>query len=203
LTIISKMTTTMNSYHISVLYGSVRTNRKGIRAAHYITNKLKHRKHEVTLIDPLLTPLPFLDKMYKEYGEGEAPQHMTLIANQLRQSDGFIIVTGEYNHGIPPALKNLLDHFQKEYFFKPSGIVSYSAGRFGGVREAIQLRITLAELGTPSIPSICAIPKISQALDEQGSPREDYLDKTANKFLSEFEWYLEALAEQRKKGLPY
>ena len=31
-------------------------------------------------------------------------------------------------------MKNLLDHFQTEYFFKPSAIACYSAGSFGGVR---------------------------------------------------------------------
>lgn len=51
----------------------------------------------------------------------------------LESADGFIIVTGEYNHSIPPALKNLSDHFQTEYYFKPSGIVSYSAGAFDEV----------------------------------------------------------------------
>jgi len=62
-----------------------------------------------------------------------------------RGADGFVGVSGEYNHGIPPALKNLLDHFLEEYFFRPSGIACYSAGAFGGVRAAMQLRMSLAE----------------------------------------------------------
>jgi NAD(P)H-dependent FMN reductase len=40
-----------------------------------------------------------------------------------------------------------LDHFLEEYFWRPSAIVCYSAGQFGGVRAAMQLRMTLAELG--------------------------------------------------------
>ena len=57
-----------------------------------------------------------------------------------RRPRRFAIVSGEYNHGIPPGLKNLLDHFLEEYFFRPSAIVCYSAGQFGGVRAAMQLR---------------------------------------------------------------
>ena len=64
------------------------------------------------------------------------------LAETYRAADGFVVVSGEYNHGIPPALKNLLDHFLEEYFFRPSAIVSYSAGAFGGVRAAMQLRMT-------------------------------------------------------------
>jgi len=90
------------------------------------------------------------------------------LAELYRSVDGFLVVSGEYNHGIPPALKNLLDHFLEEYFWRPSGIVCYSAGGFGGVRAAMQLRMTLAELGMPSIPSILPIPRISETIDEDG-----------------------------------
>src|SRR3546814_18651840 len=77
-----------------------------------------------------------------------------VLATLYRRADGFLIVSAEYNHGIPPALKNLLDHFLEEYFWRPSAIACYSAGQFGGVRAAMQLRSTLAELGMPSIPRL-------------------------------------------------
>jgi len=76
----------------------------------------------IHFIDPLEFNLPLLDKMYKEYEPGSAPAPMEKLARLFNESDGFLIVTGEYNHSIPPALKNLLDHFQSEYFFKPSAI---------------------------------------------------------------------------------
>ena len=50
----------------------------------------------------------------------------------FRRADAFVIVTAEYNHSIPPALSNTLDHFLEEYFWRPSAIVCYSAGAFGG-----------------------------------------------------------------------
>lgn len=187
----------------TLLYGSVRSERQGIKAARYFHEQLKNRGHKVHFIDPLENPLPLLDKMYKEYEPGEAPSIMEKIATQLKESDGFVIVTGEYNHSLPPALKNILDHFQKEYFFKPSAIVSYSAGRFGGVRAAVHLRVVLAELGTPSISINQAIPHIAKAFTDDGQPLEDYINKSSKRFLDEYEWYLKALKSQREKGLPY
>jgi NAD(P)H-dependent FMN reductase len=105
---------------------------------------------------------------------------------------------------MPPALMNLLDHFLEEYFWRPSAIVSYSAGMFGGVRAAVQLRAPLCELGMPSIPSVLPIPKIEAALSEEGRPAEpDALPRRFNRFATELEWYAEALRDQRKKGVPY
>ena len=187
----------------AIIYGSVRTDREGIRAAKFIHTQLNERGHRVHLIDPLEMPLPLLDKMYKEFQPGTAPQTMEMMARQLNEADGFVVVTGEYNHSVPPALKNLLDHFQKEYFFKPSGIVAYSAGRFGGVRAAVHLRVILAELGTPSIPIILPVPKVGQAFDTDGNTQDDFLKKSTTRFLDEYEWYLKAMKAQREKGTPY
>jgi NAD(P)H-dependent FMN reductase len=113
-----------------------------------------------------------------------------------------MICSGEYNHGIPPALKNLLDHFLEEYFWRPSAIACYSAGSFGGVRAAMQLRMSLAEMGMSSIPSILPFPGVSKLVSEAGELNDPRFQKQADRFLSELEWYAEALRERRAHGLP-
>ena len=188
---------------IAVLLGSVRRDRMGLRAAHLIVRELESRGHDVHLVDPLELQLPLLDRMYKEHAAGEAPEKLEQLAALYRSVDGFLVVSAEYNHGIPPALKNLLDHFLEEYFWRPSGIVCYSAGSFGGVRAAMQLRMTLAELGMPSVPSILPIPRIADALNDEGVAQHPITDKSMNRFLDEFLWYVGALAEARLDGTPY
>ena len=145
---------------ISIIYGSVRTERRGIKVARFLEQKLMQRGIKVHFIDPLEYKLPLLDKMYKEFGPGKAPKTMKKLSNILSASDGFLVVTGEYNHSISAALKNLLDHFQGEYYFKPSAIASYSKGSFGGVRAAVHLRVIMGELGSPSISSMLPFPSI-------------------------------------------
>ncbi len=189
-------------YSIPVLYGSVRRNRQGIRAANYVVKKLVERGHNVTLIDPLEHRLPLLDLRYNEY-DGDAPDVMEELHRILDDGDAFVIVAGEYNHGIPPALKNLLDTFQYEYYFKPAGIVSYSSGVFGGVREAIQLRATLGELGMVSTPTMFPVPEVKKAFDREGNPLKEEYDEWVVQFLDELEWYAEALKNQREKGKPF
>ncbi len=188
----------------AVLLGSVRSDRQGIRAARLAVNALEKRGHEAVLVDPLEYKLSLLDRMYKEYPKGEAPEMLERLATLYRRVDGFLIVSGEYNHSIPPGLSNLLDHFLEEYFWRPSGIVCYSAGQFGGVRAAMQLRMMLAELGMPSIPSLMSIPRIQNALDPHGKPVGcDWIERSLDRFLEEFFWYARALKRQRADGTPY
>jgi NAD(P)H-dependent FMN reductase len=185
-----------------VLLGSVRADRQGIKAAQFIIRQLETRGHRAALVDPLVKRLPLLDRMYKEYEPGRAPSVLEELAGLYRRADGFVIVTGEYNQSVPPALKNLLDHFLEEYFWRPSAILSYSAGRFGGVRAAVALRTILPELGMPSLPSTLAIPNIASSLSSDGMANEDWIERAAARFLAEFEWYAGALAAKRAAGPP-
>src|ERR1700759_4751344 len=162
-----------------VILGSVRANRMGLRVARYIIHRLGDHGHEAPLVDPLELQLPLLDRMYKEYPRGNAPPALERLADLYRRADAFVIVSGEYNHGMPPALKNTLDYFLEEYFWRPSAIVCYSAGRYGGGRAPMQLRMTLSELGMPSIPSLLPFPTVGETLDPEGQPRQPWIDKAA------------------------
>ncbi|GJD88886.1 hypothetical protein BHAOGJBA_2409 [Methylobacterium hispanicum] len=186
-----------------VILGSVRSDRQGLRAARFLVGALEARGHEAPLVDPAALKLPLLDRMYTEYPRGEAPEALETLAALYGRADAFVVVSAEYNHSIPPALSNTLDHFLEEYFWRPSAICCYSAGQYGGVRAAMQLRAMMAELGAPSIPSLLPIPRIGKALSEGGEPTEDWLPKATNRFLDELTWYAEALRAQRRTGTPY
>ena len=188
---------TPSRLNTAIIYGSARRNRQGIKAARFIRRKLEERGHGVSLIDSLEHQLPELDLMHKEYEKGKAPDAMEKVSQILNDADGFIVVSAEYNHSISAALKNLLDHFQSEYLYKPSAIVTYSAGPFGGVRALINLRAILAELGTPSIPSAFPVSQIHGAFNDEGKPRDRAYDERVVKFLDEFEWYANALKAAR------
>ena len=187
------------SINTAVIYGSARSSRQGIKAARFIVRKLEERGHSVTLIDTENYALPLLDLMYKEYDADNAPEPMTAIAKILEAADGFVVVSGEYNHSVPAALKNLLDHFQSEYLYKPSAIVTYSAGPFGGVRALINMRAILAELGTPSIPSAFPVSAVFKAFDDDGNALDKAYDERVVRFLDEYEWYANAMRQARIK----
>src|SRR6185503_3090002 len=186
---------------IAVIVGSVRRDRQGINVAKWIEKKLLSRNHTVLFIDPLEVKLPLLDRMYKEMTDPS--EGLKDLRNKIKNAEGYVAVTPEYNRSTSAAMKNTLDYFLEEYFFKPSAIVSYSPGIYGGVNAAQQLRLIFAELGAPSIPSAFTISKVRNTFSENGELLDDVYDKRVTRFLSEFEWYLEALRIQREKGTPY
>jgi NAD(P)H-dependent FMN reductase len=187
---------------VPVIYGSVRTERQGIKAARFIVHELERRGNDAVLVDPLEKRLPLLDRMYKEFPKGQAPPPLEELADLFRRADGFAIVSGEYNNGIPPALKNLLDYFLEEYFWRPAGIVCYSGGRWGGVRAAMQLRMSLAEMGMVTIPSILPTAFVGSAFTDDGTPTDPNTVEYSAQFFEEFAWYMDALRERRKGGTP-
>lgn len=190
-------------FRVPVIYGSVRVERRGIKAARFMVRELERRGCKPVLIDPMEYALPLLEKQYSDYPRGTAPKMLEELAEIYRSADGFAIVSGEYNHGVPAALKNLLDYFLEEYFWRPSAIVCYSGGRFGGVRAAVHLRAVLCELGMPSTPSLLAIPAVGDAFTEDGTPTDPRFVERNEQFFQEFLWYMEALKSQRAKGVPY
>ena len=159
------------SNRILVFYGSYRSDRMGIRLAQFIVEGLRARGDDVELIDAKAIGLPMLDRMYKEYPKGAAPAPLEKLAGQIRDADGFVFVTGEYNWGMQPGLKNLTDHFLEEWFWRPAAIASYSAGRFSGARAAIAWHGTLSEMGMVVISSTIAVGPIAQTLSAEDASR--------------------------------
>ena len=193
------------AYRILVLYGSYRSDRMGIRLAQFVVDGLSAMGHEVELIDAKAVGLPMLDRMYKEYKPGEAPAVLEELAGKIRNADGFVFITGEYNWGIQPGLKNLTDHFLEEWFWRPAAIVSYSAGRFAGARAAIAWHGTLSEMGMVVVSSTISAGPIGQTLSEDGKPIGDGGKAVANafpRFADDLVWWMEAAKAQRARKQP-
>ena len=189
--------------NIAVVYGSVREQRQGVKGARFVAKQLEMRGHQVVFVDAKEYNLPLLDRRYSDYEAGKAPEALQRLAGIFTEADAFVLVTGEYNHGIPPALKNLLDYFMGPYSFKPSAIASYSGGPFGGVRAAIQLREVAAELKMPAIPTNFAMSAVHSSFDEESNAVDASYNDGVKRFLDELEWYAYALKAARGKGVPY
>jgi len=192
---------------ILVLYGSYRSDRMGIRLARFVVEGFRARGDDVELIDAKEVGLPILDRMYKEYRKGEAPASLEQLAGKIRAADGFVFITGEYNWGVQPGLKNLTDHFLEEWFWRPAAIASYSAGRFAGARAAIAWHGTLSEMGMVVVSSTISAGPISQSLSEDGKPTGEGGKALANafpRFADDLIWWVEAAkAQHARKKPPY
>src|ERR1700736_2657238 len=193
------------AHRILVFYGSYRSDRLGIRLAQFVVEGLRGRGDDVELIDPKAAALRMLDRMYKEYPKGKAPAALEKLAGQIRGADGFVFITGEYNWGIQPGLKNPTDLFLGDGFGRPAPIASYSAGRLSGVRSATAWHGTLSEMGMVVISSTLAVGGISQALSPEGAPTGEgghALEAAFPRFADDLAWWIEAARMQRSRKPP-
>src|SRR5882672_3946163 len=190
---------------ILVFYGSYRSDRMGIRLAQFVVDGFRARGDDVELIDAKAVGLPMLDRMYKEYRKGEAPAALEELAGKIREAGGFVFITGEYNWGVQPGLKNLTDHFLEEWFWRPAAIASYSAGRLSGVRSGALWHGTLSEMGMVVISSTLAVGPISHTLSAGGEPIGEVgqgLEKAFSRFADDLAWWTEAARSQRARKAP-
>ncbi|MDY8108702.1 NAD(P)H-dependent oxidoreductase [Fulvimarina sp. 2208YS6-2-32] len=193
------------SHRILVFYGSYRQDRTGIRLANFLVTAFSKRGHEVELIDAKAVGLPMLDRMYKEYPVGEAPEALQALAAKITAADAFVFVVGEYNWGIQPGLKNLTDHFLEEWFWRPAAMASYSAGRLSGVRAGLAWHGTLSEMGMVVTSSTLAVGPIISTLDEDAAPTGkagEALERNFDRFAADLEWWSDAAKFQKERRSP-
>lgn len=191
--------------NLLIFYGSYRADRTGIRLAHYAMSAMKARGHSVELVDARAVDLPMIDRMYKEYPAGQAPEAMEALARKIRAADGFMFVVGEYNWGVQPGLKNLTDHFLEEWYWRPAAIASYSAGRLAGSRAGLAWHNILSEMGMVVISSMVTVGGITQSIDPGGAPVGEggkALDATFPRFAADLEWWAEAARARRAVQQP-
>jgi NAD(P)H-dependent FMN reductase len=131
---------------LQIILGSTRPGRAGEAVAHWVHKIARERKDfEVELVDVADYDLPLLDEPAPPMLNQYTKDHTRKWSEKIAQADGYIIVTGEYNHSIPGALKNAIDYLNVEWRDKAVGFVSYGSSA-GGSRAVEHLRGVAAEL---------------------------------------------------------
>jgi len=107
-----------------------------------------------------------------------------------------------------PALTHLLNHFGSSIFsYKPSAIVTYSAGQWGGARAAVGMRTFLSELGCLPVSAMIHIPRAHQVLADDGSflgnvDSERWTDYFGRTF-TQLQWWATAARNHRQEIDPH
>ena len=146
--------------------------------------------------------LPLLERPHFSYPQSQIPPYLRDMHETLSNADAYITITPEYNHAPCPGLMNIMNHFGSSTFgFKPSGIVSYSAGQWGGTRAAHALRPFLSELGCLPVSAMIHIPKAAQVLNDDGrlidQSEEEHWKGYVDRMINQLEWWGEAAKRQR------
>ena len=177
----------------SIIYGSTRKNRLGIRFVKFLKKQIMEEGHTPYIIDPMKNKFPFLDKRFDDYSKSSLPKSINEVQKLLNKSDAFLIVSAEYNHMPPPALINILNFYYNEYNRKASCICTYSVGDFAGIRVQSPLRAFMTQLGCPPIKYGMFEPRIRENFDNNGNPLDfDNARKRFKLFFDELLWYAKA-----------
>lgn len=169
-----------------ILGGSLRAASLNRRLLHYLAGILKANDHEVVAFEGEALRLPL-------YEDGlEPPEPAQALQAAMLRAQGVVIVSPEYNAGIPGHLKNVVDWLSTmspaPWRDLPVLLCSASPGAFGGVRAMLSWRATLANMGAMAFPASINVPFADKNLDEAGTPRDpltaDILGKTVTSYLA-------------------
>ncbi|MDY6761950.1 MAG: NAD(P)H-dependent oxidoreductase [Candidatus Nanohaloarchaea archaeon] len=173
-----------------VVEGTVRDGRKSIHAARYVTGLLQEQGHESDLYDMKERDVPLLQT--RRYADpGDPPTDVEQFGQLVEDADGIVLVSPEYNHSYPGALKNLLDYLYPEYEDVPFSFVTVSGGGFGGVRAQKDLNdlvLTLNGWPGPSLP----VSNVQDVFDADG----DLVDEG---YEERFEDFVERAVEHTRR----
>jgi len=184
---------------IGIVLGSTRAARFADRPAEWIRELASKREGlAVELVDLRDYPLPFFDEAKSPFREPSKNEVAVRLGRKVAELDGFVFVTGEYNHSIPASLKNALDYLYAEWNRKPAAFVAY--GGAGGTRAVEQLRLMLVELQVAPLRSAVHIARAEYfGLVMHGKTFADFPDlgTAAEGVLDDLIWWGKALRAAR------
>ena len=178
--------------HIAIISSSVRDQRVSHRVALYFKKFLEETHHataEILDLNEYQFPL-FHERLRLQASPSTA---VLDFAEKIRNADGVIIVTPEYNGGYPASLKNVVDLLYDEWHRKPVAISTCSNGDFGGTQVITSLQFTLWKIKAWTVPAMFPVPKTQDAFDETGNATDPaHTNKRATTFVRELLWCIEA-----------
>jgi len=173
----------MSELFLPLLLGTNRKLRQSVFAARWLLGEMQKRPEiETRLFDVAEFALP-----HDDYGQ-EIKEQFPEWRDAIVRADGLVIVTPEYNHGYPGALKAVLDLLLREYVHKAVAFVGVSAGPWGGTRVIETLLPVARELGLAVTFTDLNFPKVQRVFDAEGKLLDPAFEKRAADFLDELVW---------------
>ncbi|XP_055331525.1 FMN-dependent NADPH-azoreductase-like [Paramacrobiotus metropolitanus] len=187
--------------NILVFLGSVRENRNADRVKPLVIRALESANLTLTVFDPKdFNYSKVVQPLHYYANQEDAPESLKNFSKVISKADGFVIVSPEYHGAIAPSLSTLMDQFPPlSYAYRPGAIVTYSKGRFGGVRAQTQLRTYLSELGMVHIPSVVSIAKVEETVTKNGTTTNAQLLSSLDALVEELVWFAKAVKNYKHK----
>jgi NAD(P)H-dependent FMN reductase len=173
----------MDELNIPILLGTNRKQRNSAFVAKWLLGEMEKRPEIRTrLFDVADFNLP-----HDDYGQALKHQFPEW-RDAIIAADGLVIVSPEYNHGYPGALKSVLDLLLREYVHKSVAFVGVSAGPWGGTRVIEAMVLMCRELGLAVTFTDLNFPFVQKTFDAQGQLLDKAFEQRVKDFLDELVW---------------
>ena len=189
---------------LQVITGTTREGRFSERVAQWAIDRLQDREgFDVELLDLRDHPLPFFDGIAPARTGRDYPRDdVARLGQTLDRAEGFVVLTGEYNHGYPAVLKNAMDWTFVEWRHKPITFVGW--GNVGGARAIEQLRQVAVEFEmAPLRHAVHILPETMIAVRQAGDDADvSLLAPLAPKLelmIDDLLWWTKALTPARER----
>jgi NAD(P)H-dependent FMN reductase len=190
----------VSELRLLVINSTVREGRFSDHVAQWVVDGLRRRADaEVDLLDLRDHPLPFFDGPAPAMTPREyANDAVRAFAERVDAADGFVILTGEYNHGYTGVLKNALDWTFAEWNRKPITFVGW--GNVGGARAIEQLREVSVELEMAPLRHAVHIlpPQLIEVRKSGSTEALDVLEPRLDLLAADLLWWSHALRAARQ-----
>lgn len=179
----------MKKPFIPVVLGTAREGRVSETVARYVVQQIAASGLcETQLVDVK----DFLFGKTAVYAEQTEPWKALMA-----KADGLVIVSPEYNRGIPGELKIMIDSLVKEYDKKPVALVGVSSGSWGGSRMAEQVLPTLVALGMIPVGPAVLFPRAQELFTPTGEVLDASYDSKIAALIAKLVTFAETLAPAR------
>lgn len=181
---------------IALIYGSTRPGRLCDKVASWAASQISVRpEFSLDVVDPASPQARGAEQSGESFDLAWLRQH-------IGEADAFVVVTPEYNHGYPAALKSLIDSVGTEWHAKPVAFVSYG-GISGGIRAAEQLRQVFAEVHAVAIRETVPLTMAWEQFESDGTLKNPARAvRQMQSVLNRLVWWANALREARN-ATPY
>ena len=192
---------------LQIIIGSTREGRNADPVCRWLVPMARsHGALEVDILDLRDWPLPFFQETIATVGDFADPTYSQPLVKQwnkkIKEADAYLIVTPEYNHGVPGVLKNAIDTVFFSFGFrqKPVAFVAYSLGPTAGARAVEHLTQVMVETEAVPVRTPTLIPFVTTAFDQDGKPVNTGLITNATVMLDDLAWLGNALKAARSQG---
>lgn len=183
---------------VLIISSSTRKGRTSHRVALHLANRFNGVAGvEARILDLMEHKLPMFEEVYvRDENPTVAAKE---VAGMLNWADSMVFLTPEYNGTYAPALKNLVDYYNKTEFIKKAiGIVTVSTGALAGMRSAVQMQNLIPALFGYVAPYMLPVGNVTDKFEEDGTLKLPLFENSVHNFVSEFLWLADAIVAKKE-----